>query len=427
MSFLVLMILVVAKEVIPAIFGMFMYFFIFKTIFPPKAKKPKELRANEHVYYPMRFFISVWKLSAEYILMIAFLTSFRLWSMSYWSAGKNVAIGSLTIGLILIFLPFERKVKRVIVDAKGVTIEYRYGASVSYSPQQYVKCEKRHLVFQDAGGAQRPVSFRFLCMDDRYAVGEDLNALKQTGKFPAAAKLEEAQKKADQQFHEEKQRLYANTKRYAAYLQKEAAERLTGLQMQELVRMIKSGDKMNAIKRCREWTGLGLKEAKDMVDQYRICFVDDAQTDQVKSNAKIKKLDEKYNPKYLPTSEANGLNPASGGGVCWKLRITDREQVLSEQERLESLLDKILSDISMRREEFVVLVPPVPQLGIAFVQARLDHNGVLYHVEVGYTEQDAQGHSKILYKDGLMSWDVRDVFVAFRKSAKVETDGWQRL
>ena len=52
--------------------------------------------------------------------------------------------------------------------------------------------------------------------------------------------------------------------------------------------------------------------------------------------------------------------------------------------------------------------------------------GIMFRAEVEYLERDAQGKPKILYKNGLMSWDVRDVFVTFRRNAKVQTDGWQQ-
>ena len=58
-----------------------------------------------------------------------------------------------------------------------------------------------------------------------------------------------------------------NKSRYEKYLKEEADKRLSSSQKQDLVHMIQMGDKMNAIKRCREWTGLGLREAKDMVEQ----------------------------------------------------------------------------------------------------------------------------------------------------------------
>ena len=114
----------------------------------------------------------------------------------------------------------------------------------------------------------KKVNLSFLCWEDRNAVLQDVTLLRKTGKLTATTVTKEAEawKKANQQFMEEKQKLYADTKRYEAYLKEESSKRLSSSQKQDLVRMIQLGDKMNAIKRCREWTGLGLKEAKDVVD-----------------------------------------------------------------------------------------------------------------------------------------------------------------
>ena len=51
----------------------------------------------------------------------------------------------------------------------------------------------------------------------------------------------------------------------------------------------------------------------------------------------------------------------------------------------------------------------------------------MFRVEVVTTERDAKGNAKILFKNGLMSWDVRDIFVSFKKGAGVQTDGWQQV
>ena len=511
MPFVVYMIAMMTMEVIAATIGLTFYYFMFWLIFQRKSGKPKELRADEHVYYPVRFYVPLSKILCEYIAFVIIMVSFQSWILNYWDKGKDFAVVGLACALIASFLPLEKKVKRVVVNAKGITLEYRVGGYAQYETKQYADCVGKCLYFEGPNGTRKKVQLRFLCGEDRNAVVQDLKLLKQTGKLmpETAVNVMEEWKKADQQYREEKQKLYADTKRYEAYLNEEAAKRLSKSQKQDLVRMIQLGDKMNAIKRCREWSGLGLKEAKDVVEQYRKCLMDKEEmdgilpvvtasennADRLKSDAEIRELDKKYadeaekwkalreNPKqydaflrqtgkqisenrrreivqlaqngemvkaiklfrdvtgqslktshdlvmayqtYLVADEPRGEKPGNKGDLSWKWSLTDKEQELSEQRSLEGTLDQLLSDLSMRREEFVALIPPAPLLGVACVRATLDPQGIMFRAEVEFVEHDAQGKPKILYKDGLMSWDVRDVFVAFRRSARVQTDGWQQ-
>lgn len=520
MPYMVKIIALATMEIIPATMGLMFYYFLFRLIFLRSPSKPKEIQPDEHVYYPLRIYIPVLKIVIGYIVFIIILVSFQLWRMGYLEKGWNAVIICLTCGLIASFLPCEKKVKRVIVNAEGMTLEYRGGGLARYEPKLYLSNDGKCLYFEDQNGIRKTVKLRFLCRDDRNAVIQDLNALKQTGKLTpvAGSKAQEKEwdaieewRKANQQFLEEKQKLYADPGRYEAYLKEEAAKRLTPSQKQELVRMIQMGDKMNAIKHCREWTGLGLKEAKDMVDQHRKCLQEtgavtapetsavmasDNMTDRLKTDAEIRELDRKRgeeaqqweklqeNPAqydaflrevakqisesrrqeivqlaqrgdmvaaiklfrnttgqslkvshdlvvayqtYLAADDQRKATPVIEKGFAWKWRITGREQEYSEQKSLESTMDQLLSDLSMRREESIELIPLAPILGIACVRAGLDPHGIMYRAEVEFVEHDAQGNPKILYKDGLMSWDVRDVFVGFRRSGKIRTEGWQQM
>ena len=472
-------------EVISTTMGLAFYYFLFWMFFLRKPGKPKEVRANEHVYYPVRFYIPILKILGVYSALMIIMVSLKLWIRGYWAGGRDVVIVCAVYGLIILFIPAEKNVKRVLVNTEGITLECRVGGNIHYAAKQYMGYEGISLYFEDPSGVRKTVKLRRWCREDRFAIVQDLNMLKQTGKLTGATatKADEERRMANQRFLEEKQKLYADTKRYEAYLKEEASKRLSSSQKQDLVRMLQSGDKMNAIKQCREWTGLGLKEAKDVVDR-------------LKSDAEIRELDRKRgedaeqlkrlqeNPAqyaaflrqaakqisenrrreivqlaqngemvkaiklfrditgeslkvshdlvtayqtYLVAGGQREEAPVNRGSFSWKWNISGEEQEYSEQKSLEGTLDQFLSDLSMRREESVTLIPPAPLLGIVCVRACLDPQGIMFRVEVEFVEHDAQGNPKILFKNGLMSWDVRDIFVNFRRSAKVETDGWQQI
>lgn len=413
MPIIVSVIFEIVADIVSTTMGLMFYLFLFRLIFQRKPKAPKEIRGNEHAYYPFRFYVPFLKLICVYIALMIIMISLKLWIRGDWEGGRDIAVVCAGYTSVALYLPFEKKVNRVVINTAGITFECYKGTRFHYTPDQYDGCEGKYLYFKEQSGARKREKLHFLCLEDRESVIQDTELLKKTGKLTVETVVtaQEAWRKATQQFQEEKQKLYADTGRYEAYLKEEASKRLTASQKQDLVRMIRLGDKMNAIKRCREWTGLGLKEAKDMVEQYRKCLVEKEEDDNV--------IKTQENPIRQDAFERENKS------FSWKWRISGREQEFSEEKSLESTMDQLLSDLSMRREESIALIPPAPLLGIVCVRASLDPQGIMYRAEVEYVEHDAQGNPKILYKNGLMSWDVRDVFVTFRRKAKVETDGWQ--
>ena len=439
-------------EMISTTMGLVFYYVLFRLLIGRLPRRQKEVGAYEHVYYPKRFYVPALKVASIYLSFMITVISLRLWLQRFWDGGQYVGIASLLLGVIAFVIPFQKKVNRVVVNKEGLTLEYRAGGSAHYAPEQYADCQNKRLYFEDASGSRKAVQLGFLYSEDMYAVAQDMSVLKQTGKLlaGAATKADEAQRKANQEYLEEKQKLYADTARYDAYLKEEAAKRLTPAQVQELEQILRDGDKINAIKRCREWTGLGLKEAKDMVDRYQDnlqkneavgyhweSVAENGYRDSLAAGGMMgqnrESLAKSGYRESLASQEKSVLSaqedklPAQEKNVSWKWRITGREQDFSEQNSLEGVLDQLLSDLSMRREESIALAPSSPIQGIACVRASLDPQGIMFRMEVVTTERDAKGNAKILFKNGLMSWDVRDIFVSFKKGAGVQTDGWQQV
>lgn len=201
MSYIVSMIAIMATRIIAATMGLFFYYLLFRLIFRRNPGKPPEIHATEQIFYPVRFYVPALKLAWEYVSLVIFMISWELWVLNYWAAGKDFAIAFLAFALIISLLPFEKKVKRVIVSAGGITLEYRKGGSAHFASGQLVGCKGKCLYFEDLDGARKKVKLAFLCREDRQAV------------------------------------------------------------MRDLERRARTGEKMNDIEQCREWTGFGLKEA----------------------------------------------------------------------------------------------------------------------------------------------------------------------
>lgn len=390
--------IMVTMRAMSSVIGVFIYYFVFWLIFHSRPRKPKEILPDRHIYYPVRFLLHKGKFFLQFFTFAATVISFEMWAMTDLSYCRIAALISFFLCALFTFLPFQKKVDRVTVDKSGVTIRYRNGDAVGYSAEAYLGYQQKQLIFRKEDGTEQTVPFRFLCEADLLALSNDLHLLKRNGGFQGSPQNSTARRSAPNKgISEEKERLYADAKRYGEYLREQFAK-LTISEQQELRQLLENGEKINAIKRGREWTGLGLKEAKDMVEQ----------------------LQETLGSSTLV------LSP-SGPEPLWTLRITDKEQGISSQRELEKNVDQALGQIAMGREEFVVLSAGAPVQGVSFVQARKDEDSFMYHAEVGFTEKNDQGRPRILYKNGLMSWDVRDLFTAYYKEQELELQGWQEL
>lgn len=444
-----------------SIIGLFFYYLIFWLIFRSKPRRPKEILTDKHIYYPVRFTFHGGKFFCQFITYAVAVASFETGMMTNGDTYKTVAAFSILLCILFTILPFQKKVDRVVADGSGVTIQYRRGDSISFPARGYAGYRQKQLIFLDENGSEKTVPFPFLCRDDLMALAHDLDLLKRSGELQGAHKPQgtvksEVQTRAnqmgngrsaalDKKFAQEKQKLYEDEKRYGAYL-KDAYAKLQAQQQQELERLLQNREKIMAIKLCREWTGLGLKEAKDMMDQLQESIegqsslygqsmsdaqkVQNAQDMQNERNMRNESSTQKVqNERSVPNAvnSANVQAPTSEKEMSWTLRITDKEQDVISQRDLEKTVDQALGQIAMDREEFVILEASVPIHGVSFVQARKDSDSFMYHAEVGSAEKNDQGRPRILYKNGLMSWDVRDLFAAYYKEQELDMQGWQEL
>jgi hypothetical protein len=113
--------------------------------------------------------------------------------------------------------------------------------------------------------------------------------------------------------------------------------------------------------------------------------------------------------------------------ITWTLRVTDTEHKVEDVYKLKSNLYSYLSDVSMGREEFIVLSPSVPVGGVSCVQVAREKEGFYFHVEAVLTEKGANGRAKIMCKDRALTVDSQNILVTFYQEHKVDITGWSEL
>ncbi|MCR4584673.1 MAG: G-protein coupled receptor [Lachnospiraceae bacterium] len=220
----------------------------------------------------------------------------------------------------------------------------------------------------------------------------------------------------------------ADPGQYALYL-KEEAGKLSKERREALLALIRSGDMMTAVRQCREWTHLGIKQAKDLVESYRTYLIDSNEPDMVMAMPEavstfMPQLPPPSMPVYGFGYDMPGTEPNRGS---WTLRVTDNEQSVTDARSLERNIDAALSGISRKKEEFFVLAPAEPIHGISFMQVCQDKSGVYFHLEAGLEGVDAQGRQKIFCRDKLMGWEARNLCLSFYRGEEIYMADWNEL
>ena len=429
--------------------------------------KPTEFYPNKHIYHPRRVF-TYYKV-VGYVATAIFLCSALPFIMMYIlfniidSMAVPIAALMFFAGVILsvkiIKRPDGSVMESLTVDSSTLTVRYRGGGTATYMCRNYAGYNNAGataavFIFRDESGVETELRVGGLPAWDMNTLREDLERVKQTGNI-AGIKKQPVGAAVTQNSG------YDDPQLYAAYLKQEAAK-LSAEQKSQLLMLIEAGDKLNAIKYCREWTGIGLKMAKDIVDSYRICLMDDdvqsmavtaAQPvmpadiptmPQSVMPAEIPAATSVVNPTVTPESAAAFMSQitapvtsisgfsfdmpqAQQNNTLWNLRITDNEQIVTDARSLERNIDNALSEIGRKTEEFFVLIPSEPIRGITFMQVCQDKNDVYFHLEAGLTEMNAQGRSKILCKDKLMGWEARNLCMSFYRGDEIYMSDWYEL
>ena len=198
------------------------------------------------------------------------------------------ALIAFGIGLLIMILigrqPFCFKESCLIIDEQKVTVKYKDGEKedkVCYVSQYDHYCvETRNkparLVFAGYEG-EEVLSLHFLRSNDAVTAGKMVEFIKKNGRVPVvqqvASKLEAQQRIAEQRqkdveaFAQAQQELVNDGPRYKAYLENVLAK-LPDTEKEKISELVRQGRKIEAIKEAREYTGEGLRIAKDLVERY---------------------------------------------------------------------------------------------------------------------------------------------------------------
>ena len=192
------------------------------------------------------------------------------------------------IGVLIMILigrqPFCFKESCLIIDEQKVTVKYKDGEKedkVCYVSQYDHYCvETRNrparLVFAGYEG-EEILSLHFLRSNDAVTAGKMVEFIKKNGRVPVvqqvASKQEAQQRIAEQRqkdveaFAQAQQELVNDGPRYKAYLENVLAK-LPDTEKEKISELVRQGRKIEAIKEAREYTGEGLRIAKDLVERY---------------------------------------------------------------------------------------------------------------------------------------------------------------
>ena len=198
------------------------------------------------------------------------------------------ALIAFGIGLLIMFLigrqPFCFKESCLIIDEQKVTVKYKDGEKedkVCYVSQyDHYSRETRNLppklIFAGYEG-EEILSLHFLRSNDAVTAGKMVEFIKKNGRVPVvqqvASKQEALQKIADQGRKEvealaqAQQELVNDAPRYKSYLEK-VLDKIPDAEREKIAELVRQGRKIEAIKEAREYTGEGLRIAKDLVDRY---------------------------------------------------------------------------------------------------------------------------------------------------------------
>ena len=198
------------------------------------------------------------------------------------------ALIAFGIGLLIMFLigrqPFCFKESCLIIDEQKVTVKYKDGEKddkVCYVSQyDHFSRETRNLppklIFAGYEG-EEILSLHFLRSNDAVTAGKMVEFIKKTGRVPVvqqvASKQEAQQKIAEryqkdvEEFAKEQQELVNDAPRYKSYLEK-VLDKIPDAEREKIAELVRQGRKIEAIKEAREYTGEGLRIAKDLVDRY---------------------------------------------------------------------------------------------------------------------------------------------------------------
>ena len=254
--------------------------------------KPNEYLADRLVFYSCGYTKKLKVIAmitfSGYLVILPTAIAYGVGRVYLGDRAWIAALIAFGIGLLIMFLigrqPFCFKESCLIIDEQKVTVKYKDGEKedkVCYVSQyDHYSRETRNLppklIFAGYEG-EEILSLHFLRSNDAVTAGKMVEFIKKTGRVPVvqqvASKQEALQKIADQGRKEvealaqAQQELVNDAPRYKSYLEK-VLDKIPDAEREKIAELVRQGRKIEAIKEAREYTGEGLRIAKDLVDRY---------------------------------------------------------------------------------------------------------------------------------------------------------------
>lgn len=289
------------QEVLPYYLGtglsifFFVFFIITASMFARQknsTSKPNEYLSDRLVFYPCGYTkkLKVMALITFFGFLVLLPTAIaygigRVYlDERAWIPGVAVFAIGLLILIILGSKPFSFKEACLIIDDQKVTVKYKDGEKedkVFYVSKYDHFCRETkyvasRLVFNGYEGDEE-LSLHFLRSNDAVTVGTMTDFIKKNGRVPViqqvASKQEAPQRIAEQYkadaaaYARAQQELYNDIPKYNAYLEN-VFSKLPGEKKVQIIDLVRQNRKLEAIKEVREYTGEGLKIAKDLVEKF---------------------------------------------------------------------------------------------------------------------------------------------------------------
>ena len=254
--------------------------------------KPNEYLADRLVFYPCGYTKKLKVIAmitfSGYLVILPTAIAYGVGRAYLEDRAWIAALIAFGIGLLIMFLigrqPFCFKESCLIIDEQKVTVKYKDGEKedkVCYVSQyDHYSRETRNLppklIFAGYEG-EEILSLHFLRSNDAVTAGKMVEFIKKTGRVPVVqqvASKQEAQQKIAEQGRKEvealaqaQQELVNDAPRYKSYLEK-VLDKIPDAEREKIAGLVRQGRKIEAIKEAREYTGEGLRIAKDLVDRY---------------------------------------------------------------------------------------------------------------------------------------------------------------
>lgn len=254
--------------------------------------KPNEYLADRLVFYPCGYTKKLKVIAmitfSGYLVILPTAIAYGVGRAYLEDRAWIAALIAFGIGLLIMFLigrqPFCFKESCLIIDEQKVTVKYKDGEKedkICYVSQyDHYSRETRNLppklIFAGYEG-EEILSLHFLRSNDAVTAGKMVEFIKKTGRVPVVqqvASKQEAQQKIAEQGRNEvealaqaQQELVNDAPRYKSYLEK-VLDKIPDAEREKIAELVRQGRKIEAIKEAREYTGEGLRIAKDLVDRY---------------------------------------------------------------------------------------------------------------------------------------------------------------